>query len=351
MRAILDDDKSLSNATLHTPVEGEPCYDDPDFVWIYDPISGTWGCDGVDVIPDEPDDDEEVEPIDIPGGGGGGGGCSPFDCPPDAPGDGDDDLPPAGVPPPAPPSDDCPEDDDDTPAPPEGGGEPCGLDCWEPIDDDDPMTPPGFMSVQTWQTTSTGMAVAFYQPASADCPGDDDLENPCESEDPPAYCANAGSCFDADVGNEEHHNVLKALESSGDLSAMWNRSADLGGLESFNWIEQDPATGNVSSRPLEGDEGNTLPCSVLTNLDSAPEKAIGYVHTHPKIGETRSCRVDPKNLSKGYIDFEYTESHISQDDLDTVTLHDLDFGIMIDSEVIAFYDSTEIRGAYPRCGF
>jgi len=75
------------------------------------------------------------------------------------------------------------------------------------------------------------------------------------------------------------------------------------------------------------------------------------VHTHPKIGETRSCRVDPKNLSKGYIDFEYTESHISQDDLDTVANHGLDFGIMIDSEAIAFYDSTAIHGAYTRCGF
>jgi len=71
------------------------------------------------------------------------------------------------------PSDDCPDDDDDTPAPPEGGDEPCGLDCWEPIDDDDPMTPPGFMSAQAWQTTSSGMAVAFYQPASAGCPGDE----------------------------------------------------------------------------------------------------------------------------------------------------------------------------------
>jgi putative chitinase len=86
-----------------------------------------------------------------------------------------------------PPSDDCPDDDDDTPTPPEGGDEPCGFDCWDPPpgDDDDPFNPPGFMTVQTWQTTSTGMAVTVYQPASADCPGDDDdpeddEEFPCE---------------------------------------------------------------------------------------------------------------------------------------------------------------------------
>ena len=336
---------------------GEPCTsacdEGQDCVWTpYDDLPDGLFCytGGICYPVDGGNDEEENEPIDIPGGGG-GEGCSPFDCPPDAPGDGDDDLPPAGVPPPPPPSDDCPEDDDDTPAPPEGGDEPCDFDCWEPPDDDDdPFNPPGFMSVQSWQTTSSGMAVAVYQPASADCPGDDDPENPCESEDPPAYCDEAGSCFDADIQNEEHHDILKALESSGHLSAMWDRSADFG-LESFNWIEQDPTTGDISSRPLEGDEGNTLPCAVLTYPDAAPENAIGYVHTHPKIGETRSCRVDPKNLSKGYIEFEYTESHVSQDDLDTVILHDLDFGIMLDSEAVSLYDSTEIRGAYPRCVF
>jgi len=67
------------------------------------------------------------------------------------------------------PSDDCPDDDDDTPAPPEGGDDPCGLGCWDPPELDDPFDPPGFMSVQSWQTTSSGMAVAVYQPASAEC--------------------------------------------------------------------------------------------------------------------------------------------------------------------------------------
>jgi len=89
----------------------------------------------------------------------------------------------------------------------------------------------------------------------------------------------------------------------------------------------------------------------LTNLDSAPEKAIGYVHTHPQIGETRVCRVNPKDSSEGYVEIEYKNSHVSLEDRDTVANHGLDFGIMIDSEAIAFYDSTAIHGAYTRCGF
>ena len=38
------------------------------------------------------------------------------------------------------------------------------------------------MSVQSWQATSSGMAVAVYQPASAGCPGDDDPP-PCSEKD------------------------------------------------------------------------------------------------------------------------------------------------------------------------
>jgi len=185
------------------------------------------------------------------------------------------------------------------------------------------------------------MAVAVYQPASAGCPGDDDPENPCESDDPPAYCANAGSCLDANIEDDEHRNVLEVMETEGVLMEMWNRSDELG-LESFSWIEQDPETGSISSRQLEGEEGNTLPCFVLTVPGAAPDHAIGYAHTHPRIGETRSCRRNPLDASAGHVDFTYTESYVSDEDHATVTEHNLDFGIMVDSEVIIFLISMKL---------
>ena len=70
------------------------------------------------------------------------------------------------------------------------------------------------------------MAVAVYQPASADCPGDDDPVNPCESEDPPEYCDEAGSCHDADIENEEHRALILAAEDQGTLHAL---------AEASNW--------------------------------------------------------------------------------------------------------------------
>ena len=267
MRAILDDDKSLSNATLHTPVEGEPCYDDPDFVWIWDPISGTWGCDGVEVIPDEPEDEEEVEPIDDPGGG-----CYPFPCP-DMPGD-DDDPPPGGGPG-TPPSDDCPDDNDDTPAPPEGGDEPCDFDCWEPPDDDDdPFNPPGFMSVQSWQTTSSGMAVAVYQPASAECQEDGD--------DPPP-------CDETDFGDPELQQIIEALAEQGYFQQLLDDSdpyndTQMERKEQGGWVvqESDGSLSLIRYHHVEGADIEYTPTGIRgVKASHMPENAVAMIHTHP----------------------------------------------------------------------
>lgn len=84
---------------------------------------------------------------------------------------------------------------------------------------------------------------------------------------------------------------------------------------------------------------------------AAPDNAIGYAHTHPKIDEIRSCRRNPLDSSAGNVDVPYTESHVSNYDRSTVTSHNLDFGIMMDSEVIKFFDSNEVESTYPRCGF
>jgi len=245
-----------------------PCDDLPDGLFCY---TG-----GICYPVDGGNDEEENEPIDIPGGGG--GGCSPFDCPPDAPGDGDDDLPPAGVPPPPPPSDDCPEDDDDTPAPPEGGDDPCGLDCWDPPEHDDPFDPPGFMSVQSWQTTSSGMAVAVYQPASADCPGDD--------EPPP--------CEETDFGDTELQEIMESLDEQGILQELMddsNATSDQGERrEQGGWIVQndDGTIDLVRYHDVPGADIEYFYTRIRgVKLSQKPENTIGMIHTHPfSHGET-----------------------------------------------------------------
>ena len=127
--------------------------------------------------------------------------------------------------------DDCPDDNDDTPAPPEGGDEPCGLDCWEPPgDDDDPFNPPGFMSVQSWQTTSSGMAVAVYQPASADCPGEDD-----DPDDDDGPCVPAISDLET-LFPDADQDILETLQSM-----IEQHGADLsltGELETAHFLGQ-----------------------------------------------------------------------------------------------------------------
>jgi len=136
-----------------------------------------------------------------------------------------------------------------------GGDEPCGLDCWDPPEHDDPFDPPGFMSVQSWQTTSSGMAVAVYQPASADCPGDDDPENPCEGEDPPEYCAHAGSCHDADIQNNEHRELILAAEEQGTFVALaeasnWDAAWQGNRVERVGIIRPGPFGEGLNAYPL-----------------------------------------------------------------------------------------------------
>ena len=190
----------------------------------------------------------------IYGGGDDGGGCSPFDCPPDEPGDGDDDLPPAGVPPPPPPSDDCPEDDEDTPAPPEGGDEPCGFDCWDPVPGDDPSDPPGFMSVQSWRTTSTGMAVTVYQPASADCSGDDDDPPPCDEED---------------FGDTELQEIMESLGEQGYFQQLLDDSdpyndTQMERKEQGGWVvqESDGSLSLIRYHDVEGADIEYTPTGI-----------------------------------------------------------------------------------------
>jgi len=253
---------------------GEPCdacYGGNDCVWTScdDLPDGEFCYTGGICYPvDGGDDEEEVEPIDIPGGGG---HCdNPWDCP-DMP-DEEEDPPPGGGGG-TPPSDDCPDDEDDTPAPPEGGDEPCGLDCWDPPEDDDPFNPPGFMSVQSWQTTSSGMAVAVYQPNSADCPGDDD---------PPP-------CSEKDFGDEELQAIMESLDEQSILQEMMDDSdADndeqMERKEQGGWVvqESDGSFSLIRYHDVDGADIEYTPTGIRgVKYSQMPENAVATIHTHP----------------------------------------------------------------------
>ena len=66
------------------------------------------------------------------------------------------------------------------------------------------------------------------------CPGDgDDPADiplpPCESDDPPEYCDEAGSCFDKDLSGDTpeatlDEEIIRGLEEAGALEDLWELS-------------------------------------------------------------------------------------------------------------------------------
>jgi len=249
------------------------------------------------------------------------------------------------------PSDDCPDDDDDTPAPPEGGDDPCGLGCWDPPELDDPFDPPGFMSVQSWQTTSSGMAVAVYQPASADCPGDDP-QNPCEGEDPPEYCVHAGSCHDADIQNNEHRELILAAEEQGTFVALaeasnWDAAWQGNRVERVGIIRPGPFGEGLNAYPLPSTayKRESTPIRAWPYKGMIPDDAIAFIHTQPfEVGEF---------IDWGNLNFFYRPK-ISQYDSDGISELEIEYGIMIDRDgITVFKEESGSYGdeRYNRCEF
>jgi len=147
------------------------------------------------------------------------------------------------------------------------------FDGWEPPDDDDdPFNPPGFMSVQSWQTTSSGMAVAVYQPASTDCPGDDD---------PPP-------CDEKVFGDEELQAIMESLDEQGLLQELMddsNATSDQGERrEQGGWIVQndDGTIGIVRFHEVTGADIEYFYTRIRgVSTGQMPENTIGMIHTHP----------------------------------------------------------------------
>ena len=291
---------------------------------------------GNDWDPDDIFDDWDYP--DQPGGPGGGDS------------DGDDD-------------ENCTEESEDT-TPPTEGETPCGPACYDPPTDepnddgpggDGPHDAPGFLTGVTWQVvTSSGLVAAPYDLVqhalmNAEC----DPEPPCESDDPPEYCDEAGSCFDAEIGNEEHKSILEAMEAQDSLNNLWEDTNF--GQSEVNRLEQ-----GGFQVPNGYDDGYTfqrIPSSQITEQTpcklqfqqpaNLPEGTI-YVHTHPyERGEQQDYCGTP-------IPVEYS-NEVGVADRPALQQMGLDEGLIIDADRITFFraDGSSIDGyaQYDRCGY
>ena len=129
------------------------------------------------------------------------------------------------------------------------------------------------MSVQSWQTTSSGMAVAVYQPASTDCPGDGD-PTPCSEKD---------------FGDEELQAIMESLDEQGllqDLIDDSNASSEDQSQrrEQGGWIVQND-DGTIELIRFHEVTGADIEYRYTTidgvNPNQKPENTVAIIHTHP----------------------------------------------------------------------
>ncbi len=165
--------------------------------------------------------------------------------------------------------------------------------------------------------------------------------NPCESDNPPDYCDEAGSCYDQSIDNSKHRKMLRAAERSGALLSLWVQSDP-----NKNPSDRKERVGVILQRngkfvaydlPSEAYE-SVDPCRAAINSAYIPEDAIALIHTQPYFeGENVPCS-----------DFDY-DRDLSNDDYEALDMVGVDIGVMIDGEGTKFFGSGV--ETHPRCGY
>lgn len=195
-----------------------------------------------------------------------------------------------------------------------------------------------------------------------DSPNFDPIADPpCDSDDPPDYCDENGSCFDKYIGNPTYERLLEAAEASGQLREIWQNSqpdepwaGDR--VEQMGLVTelQTPSPGtaynvmvpNQSSYVVQRPCQAGLPQSFLED-QHAQTPIDALIHTQPfSIGEQVQCGVF-------YIRYG---GKISKQDVGALSFGNVNVqhGIMLDRDGIVFFDdqSSEYGDVrIDRCGY
>lgn len=270
--------------------------------------------------------------------------------------------------------------------PPTGGDDPCGADCYDPPTDDStndspdgggsgndsPHDAPGFMVGATWHVvTSSGLIAAPYDPDGHTLLNEGcDPEPPCESDNPPEHCDEAGSCFDAEIEDEEAAAIFRDLEAAsvlGNLRDNSNFDAPLQSarLEQGGWIVE--TADGYGLEPFPSNWVRTA-CAILPVTPpggvSIPENAVGMIHTHPFEGGESLEECGPVYTTPNGVNlYDTYDNTPSDDDIATIQSlqnagYDID-GYVIDKDKVIAYDGATLLGPgspnppvkIDRCGY
>ncbi len=195
--------------------------------------------------------------------------------------------------------------------------------------------------------------------------------DPCESDNPPDYCDEAGSCYDRTIANENDRNIIQGLEDNGELNELWKKSnpnvSDQSKREERGgWIvSTDGGYKLVEFHEAESDITYT-PVGVRgIDTENRPSGTIATFHTHPfDLNETIKDAEVIKQLMEASEEYDPSNYDISElaetgavsypgepSELDFASSEDFQ-GYLIDGGTVYSYDGVEkIEGAIDRCGY
>jgi hypothetical protein len=199
-------------------------------------------------------------------------------------------------------------------------------------------------------------------------PVDSDVNlDPCELDNPPDYCDEAGSCYDQNFENKYDQAIIQALESKGALNELWKKSnadaadqskrEERGGWivstdDGYKLVEFHEAEDDITYTPL-GVEGVTT--------GNRPSGTVATFHTQPfEPGEAiTDTDVIQQYLDENDLNDQYDAESItpkypskpSKGDFGAANTLNMK-GYLTDGSTVYSYD--DVRGvdtAVGRCGY
>jgi len=198
-------------------------------------------------------------------------------------------------------------------------------------------------------------------------------EDPCDSTatNPPAYCDEAGSCFDRNISDENDRDIIRGLEDNGELNELWKKSNPNASDQSQReerggWIvSTDGGYDLVEFHEVENDITYTPIGIKGIDSENRPSGTVATFHTHPfEPGETikdaevirqlmeASDNYDPSNYDISKLAETGAVSYPSEPSVNDFRSAKNFQGYLIDGGTVYSYDGiNKIEGAIDRCGY
>lgn len=217
-----------------------------------------------------------------------------------------------------------------------GGGSGDDLSSPEPCNSDGDLS--GQLCIEGGGSVPTGAAI---------------IENPCDQPNPPDYCSEAGSCFDANIGNAVHETILKVIEDQGALNQLWTDSnfdqSESNRLEQGGFLVPNSYNDGFTFQHLQPSQiTQQTSCKLRFQAPSDLPNGTIYAHTHPYTNGEQQDYCDTP------IPVEY-ENEVGVKDRPALQQMNLEEGLILDADKIIFYkaDGNDSDGyaSYDRCGY